>query len=179
MVLVVNVVHYSGPQKKHRLSRINKTERRKEMPTKKISTELDICFAVPTVHPEIEKVIYNNPATIVIWDDGSKTVVRCQDGDTFDKRIGLAMAICKKFFGNKSKYNEVLKKWADDFKLLSEAADEIGSVLTPEEARRAEKVAPHKGGGEKADPDQKRNRSRQDRCTVHSQPAQICQLDSR
>ena len=59
------------------------------------------------------------------------------------------MAICKKFFGNKSKYNEVLKKWADDFKLLSEAADEIGSVLTPEEARRAEKVAPHKGGVKK------------------------------
>ena len=149
------------------------------MPTKKISTELDICFAVPTVHPEIEKVIYNNPATIVIWDDGSKTVVKCQEGDTFDKRIGLAMAICKKFFWNRSKYNEVFKLWADDFTPLSEAADEIGSVLTPEEARRAEKVAPHKGGGEKADPDQKRNRSRQDRCTVHSQPAQICQLDSR
>ena len=28
-------------------------------------------------------VIFHNPATIVFWDDGDKTVVKCQPGDTF------------------------------------------------------------------------------------------------
>ena len=39
---------------------------------------------------KIEKVIFNDPATIVIWADGSKTVVKCQEGDVFDKEKGLA-----------------------------------------------------------------------------------------
>lgn len=59
----------------------------------------------------IKKVIFNNPATIVYWTDGSKTVVKCQDGDVFDKEKGLAMAIAKKSFGNKGNYCNVFKKF--------------------------------------------------------------------
>lgn len=61
--------------------------------------------------PQIENVIFNDPATIVFWLDGSKTVVKCQPGDTFSKELGLAMAICKKVYGNKGNYNDVFKKW--------------------------------------------------------------------
>lgn len=61
----------------------------------------------------VEKVVFNPPATIVLWKDGTKTVVKCQDGDEFSKEQGLAMAICKKAFGNKGRYNEVFKKWCD------------------------------------------------------------------
>lgn len=46
--------------------------------------------------PNIIEVIFNNPATIVYWSDGSKTVVKACDKDTFDKETGLAMAIAKK-----------------------------------------------------------------------------------
>ena len=46
--------------------------------------------------PEIKNVIFNDPATIVFWKDGTKTVVKCQDGDEFDPEKGLAMAIAKK-----------------------------------------------------------------------------------
>lgn len=60
---------------------------------------------------EIVNVIFNEPATIVIWSDGTKTVVKAQNGETFDREKGLAMAICKKAFGNKGNYNEVFKKW--------------------------------------------------------------------
>lgn len=60
---------------------------------------------------KIKKVIFNDPATIVFWGDGTKTVVKCQEGDTFDKELGLAMAICKKHFGNKGRYNNEFKKW--------------------------------------------------------------------
>ena len=61
--------------------------------------------------PEIKNVIFNDPATIVFWDDGTKTVVKCQDGDKFDPEKGLAMAIVKKAYGNKSNYCNKMKKW--------------------------------------------------------------------
>lgn len=60
---------------------------------------------------EIRKVIFNDPATIVIWKDGSKTVVKCGENDIYDKEKGLAMAIAKKAFGNKGNYYEEFKKW--------------------------------------------------------------------
>lgn len=58
-----------------------------------------------------EKVIFNDPATIVFWNDGSKTVVKAQPGEIFDKEKGLAMAFAKKASGNKGHYNEVFKKF--------------------------------------------------------------------
>lgn len=49
---------------------------------------------------EIKKVIYNNPATIVFWTDGTKTIVKCSKTDIFDEQTGLLMCIAKKFLGN-------------------------------------------------------------------------------
>jgi hypothetical protein len=69
----------------------------------------------PDTYDPIEKVIFNDPATIVIWKDGSKTVVKVQEGDTYDPEKGLAMAIAKKFFGNKGNYCDKLKKWTDKY----------------------------------------------------------------
>lgn len=59
----------------------------------------------------IQKVIFNKPATIVYWTDGTKTVVKCQEGDEYRKETGLAMAIAKKHLGNKGNYNEVFKNF--------------------------------------------------------------------
>ena len=61
--------------------------------------------------PEIKKVIFNDPATIVYWHDGTKTVVKAQDGEPFDKEKGLAMAFMKKVCGNKGNYNEIFKEF--------------------------------------------------------------------
>lgn len=61
--------------------------------------------------PKIKNVIFNDPATIVFWADGTKTVVKCQDDDIFDPEKGLAMAISKKALGNKGNYCNELKKW--------------------------------------------------------------------
>lgn len=55
------------------------------------------------------KVIFNKPATIVIWEDGSKTVVKCQKGDVYDPEKGLALCFMKKALGNKGNFNNVLK----------------------------------------------------------------------
>lgn len=61
--------------------------------------------------PHIVKVIFHNPATIVFWSDGTKTVVKVQGKERFNKEKGLAMAIAKKALGNKYDYYEEFKKW--------------------------------------------------------------------
>ena len=82
----------------------------------------------------IKNVIFNDPATIVIWSDGSKTVVKCQPNDTYSKELGLAMCIAKKYLGNKGNYNKVFKKWLNDIpvetmrkKLINHCEDMICS----------------------------------------------------
>lgn len=64
---------------------------------------------------KIKDVIFNPPATIVFWMDGSKTVVKCQEDDEYDAEKGLAMAITKKFFGNDGKYYNEIKKWVGKY----------------------------------------------------------------
>lgn len=59
---------------------------------------------------KIKKVILNDPATIVYWDDRTKTVVKA-DHEKYDPEKGLAMAIAKKALGNQGNYYEVFKKW--------------------------------------------------------------------
>lgn len=59
--------------------------------------------------PKIEKVIFNDPATIVFWEDGTKTVVHAKN-EPFDKEKGLAMAISKKAYGNNYGYYNIFKK---------------------------------------------------------------------
>lgn len=63
--------------------------------------------------PGIKNVYFNEPVTVVIWEDGTKTVVRCNN-DQYDPEKGLAMAIAKKALGtNKSgsNYYDIFKKW--------------------------------------------------------------------
>ena len=62
---------------------------------------------------EPEKVIFNDPATIVFWKDGTKTVVKAVY-EPFDKEKGLAMAIAKKALGNKGEYFNVFKKFISE-----------------------------------------------------------------
>ena len=81
----------------------------------------------------IKKVIFNPPATIVLWGDGTKTVVKCQGDkwckmwsdimghcscdkscEVYDREFGLAMCIAKKALGNKGNYYNEFKKWLDN-----------------------------------------------------------------
>lgn len=71
-------------------------------------------FNIPTDRnrlPYIKHVIFNDPATIVYWADGTRTVVKCQDGDIYDPEKGLAMAISKKALGNNGNHCNVFKQW--------------------------------------------------------------------
>lgn len=59
-------------------------------------------------------VIFNPPATIVFWEDGEKTVVKCGEREVYDKEKGLAMAFCKRVWGNKGRFNTMFGKWCFD-----------------------------------------------------------------
>ena len=73
-----------------------------------------ILFSAMNLFPNLTKVIFNEPATIVYWSDKTKTVVKCGEDDTYDKEKGLALCYMKKLFNNKGNYNEILKKWCKE-----------------------------------------------------------------
>ena len=56
-------------------------------------------------HAPIDHILYKDPATIVFWKDGTKTVVRCDEYDKYDAQAGLAIAICKKVMGNQAMHD--------------------------------------------------------------------------
>lgn len=74
----------------------------------------------------IKQIIFNDPATIILWRDGTKTVVKCKN-EPFDPEKGMAMAIAKKAFGNKGNYYNVFTKWLPK-------EEEVEGVSNPIEA---------------------------------------------
>lgn len=62
-------------------------------------------------HPHVKEVIFNKPATIIKWMDGTKTVVKCQSGDEYDPEKGFTMAYLKKLLGNDNTFNKEIKQW--------------------------------------------------------------------
>lgn len=58
---------------------------------------------------DIESVIYNEPATIVTFKDGSKVCVKASKNDTFNKEIGLVYAIVKRLYANDFDDNGYMK----------------------------------------------------------------------
>lgn len=64
-----------------------------------------------TFVPKVKQAIFNPPATIILWNDGTKSVVKCQNGEPFDAEKGFALAYLKKLLGNDNTFNKEIKKW--------------------------------------------------------------------
>lgn len=62
-----------------------------------------------TINLCVNKVIFNGPATIVIWSDDTKTVVKCKDGDNYSKWAGFAMCIAKRVYGED--FHRIFRHW--------------------------------------------------------------------
>ena len=58
----------------------------------------------------IKKVIYNCPATIVFWNDNTKTISKCQSPDVYSKEVGLLLCVMKKLHGN-DEVRKLLRDW--------------------------------------------------------------------
>lgn len=53
--------------------------------------------------PKPERVILNDPATIVLWSDNSKTVTKCQEDDEYDPLFGIMACVIRKIGLNRVK----------------------------------------------------------------------------
>lgn len=60
----------------------------------------------------VKQIIYSGPKTIIIWSDGSKTIVSCGEGDTYDRYAGFCAAVTKKIFGSNSNIKKTIDKYA-------------------------------------------------------------------
>lgn len=91
----------------------------------------------------IKKIMYKPPATIVFWNDGTKTVAVCEKGDTYNKELGFALCVLKKKYGNK-KVHDMLDKYVHK---VSEYSKNDGAIVW--ESEPAEKKAKKPNGGRK------------------------------
>ena len=78
---------------------------------------------------DIKDVIFNNPATIVLWSDGTKSVVKCQERDEYSREVGLALCIAKKALGNKGNFNNVFRKWIRNEDVRSNSESDYFSLM--------------------------------------------------
>lgn len=62
----------------------------------------------------IKQIIFSGPKTIVLWKDGTKTIVTCGEGDQYDPYVGFCVAVTKKMFGSTSKVKKILNQYTKD-----------------------------------------------------------------
>ena len=67
-------------------------------------------FIMKNTIPGIKKIIYNGRKTIILWEDNTKTIVSCREGDIFDPYMGFCAAVMKKLFGSTSKIKKTIKE---------------------------------------------------------------------
>ena len=84
--------------------------------------------------PGIKHIQFNDKSghTAIIWDDGTTTVVRCGDGESFERYVGFCAAVCKKLFGSTS----AVKKMIDD--------KDVDTAKKRREAERLKKAEEHR-----------------------------------
>ena len=92
--------------------------------------------------PVITRCIINDPAVVVFWSDGTKTVGKCMNNDKFNPEIGLAMAISRKYYeligfpNPRGAFKNQLKKAEDRSAKTKEKRERKSKLL---EAAKAEK----------------------------------------
>lgn len=57
----------------------------------------------------VDHIIYNDPATIVFWKDGTKTVVKKSPKEPYNKYTAFCAALAKKVYGNNSQVNKIVE----------------------------------------------------------------------
>jgi len=97
--------------------------------------------------PGIKQIHFNEKTgnTAIVWDDGSEaTVVKCGDGEKFERYSGFCAAVAKKLFGSTSAVKRMIDKYdVDKVKAAKEAERQkkAAEAKKIEEANRAKKEA--------------------------------------
>nr|DAF00349.1 MAG TPA: hypothetical protein [Herelleviridae sp.] len=84
-------------------------------------TTAEIVTAPPRPKVNVKFIINKEKGTTVaIWKDGSKTIIKCQPGETFDAEKGIAMCFVKRWFKNRGCYNEWMREVLKENGLVEE-----------------------------------------------------------
>ena len=85
---------------------INKSFLENELDEDEIDNDLNLIRMIEELEEEeqndylaYERIIFNDPATIVLWADGTRTVVKACKEDKFNKEVGLKTALLQRVFG--------------------------------------------------------------------------------
>lgn len=99
-----------GPWKlgKGLVFRISVKEGEKTMEHRRVATSYANRAFEPSYRLDISRILVNGPATIVWWNDGTKTVVKISEDDIkdnkFDVYTAVAYALAEKHFGTNSAF---------------------------------------------------------------------------
>jgi len=75
-----------------------------------LTCEYDVDVDMPLYGiPDIDRVVFSGRATIIFWEDGTKTVVKCMEGEKFERYAGFAAACMKKMFGSTSRAKSLME----------------------------------------------------------------------
>ena len=81
-----------------------------------VSYKLNICTVEETPEERnkrlrglVKKVILNGDVTVVLWNDGTKTIVRRDKNDVYDPEKAILACMAKKLYENTGIFNEVIE----------------------------------------------------------------------
>lgn len=81
-----------------------------------------------SLYPKPVKIIYDPPATIVFWTDGTETVVKCSMDDEYNEYYGFLCALGKKMFGTNSHLKKLIDEKAERHYIEDEFSKWIESL---------------------------------------------------
>ena len=82
----------------------------KPKPTPPLPLEKPFGIYITTQTPKPKRIIRNGNATVVFWDDGSKTVVKRAEGESDSPYTAFTAALAIKVFGSNSAVNRIVSK---------------------------------------------------------------------
>lgn len=71
-------------------------------------------YKTPNRIPTLKRIIISKKAgvTVVLWDDGTKTIVKCSEADQYDLYAAYCAAFAKKCYGTNSQLKKTIEKFA-------------------------------------------------------------------
>lgn len=87
-------------------------------------------YKTPNRIPTLKRIIISKKAgvTVVLWDDGTKTIVKCSEADTYDVYAAYCAAFAKKCYGTNSQLKKTIEKFT-----VHQEEKETGGLPTAEE----------------------------------------------
>lgn len=83
---------------------------------------------VMDLHPV--KIIFNDPVSVVFWEDGEKTVVRRHESEPYDKYTAFCAALAIKIFGSNTEVNRIVRGGIDQQEKDRKKAEKIKKQIT-------------------------------------------------